>query len=95
MSNHVISTHDNYEVTFYLLHGCNVDTIHALPVHDGSYKCMCTVAGDEKLQQLQQAYYNNPSVNLTDFRHTLHRVNSLIGKARKDAYQKSKQGGRQ
>ena len=84
-----VSSHDLYEVAFYLTLGA--DILNAEVVKVGSREtCRFTVSG-ENLVKAQLDYYNGTAnVNLLSFRRCYTQLSGLIGTARKDAREKEK-----
>jgi hypothetical protein len=85
-----VSTTDLYESGYYLLGGCELESIEAERVN-GSISCRLTFRG-EKLGELQREYFaGRATVLLFPFRRAFGQINALVGKAKKRA--KGRLGG--
>jgi hypothetical protein len=89
---HSITTTDLYEVSFLL---CNynfcVEHVQVIPQNKAEI-CQFTLTGDDRLPQAQLAYFNNEAeVKVLDFRRALHKVNTMIGMAKKNYKQAKRQ----
>ena len=94
MNTHFISTTDLFEVAYLLsAYDFTIEKIQVIPQNKNEI-CQFTIAGDDRLPKAQLDYFNNnATIRVLDFRRNLHKVNSLIGTARKEA--KQQQGGSQ
>jgi len=84
MSTHAVTSCDTYEIAFYFVKGYSTENIHVIN-KDGSLVCQFSIVGDQSLRSIQQEYFNNPTVKLTDYRNMLNRARSLMGIALKTA----------
>lgn len=91
MNTHFITTTDLFEVAYLLsAYDFTIEKIQVIPQNKNEI-CQFTIAGDDRLPKAQLDYFNNnATIRILDFRRSLHKVNSLIGTARKEAKQ---QGG--
>ena len=79
-----VSTTDLYESTYYLLGGCELESIEAERV-GGTISCRLTFRG-EKIEYLQQEYFGGRAVvGLISFRRTLGRINAMVWSVKKRA----------
>jgi hypothetical protein len=97
LNTHFITTTDLYEVAYLLTaYNFSVENVQVIP-QNKSEICRFTIAGDERLSRAQLEYFNNEGlVKVLDFRRGLHKVNTLIGEAKKNYKQELKalkQGG--
>ena len=84
MNTHFITTTDLFEVTYLITtYDFEIERIKVIPQNKNQI-CQFTIAGDERLQKAQINYFNNAVVKITDFRRNLHKVNTLIGMAKKE-----------
>ncbi|MCK4795948.1 MAG: hypothetical protein KAT05_01130 [Spirochaetes bacterium] len=91
MNTHFITTTDLFEVA-YLITAYNfiIERVQVIPQNKNDI-CQFTIAGDEKLSKAQLEYFNNAgSIKVLDFRRNMHKINSLIGMAKKDYKQELK-----
>jgi hypothetical protein len=86
----IIKTTDVYEIIWYILSEENIE-IKSIEVIPRGKQTICQFAlSGKNLDQLQNDYLQDKAfVNIKSFRITLHQVNALIEKARKQA----KKGG--
>ena len=89
MNTHFITTTDLYEVAYLLCaYDFSVENVQVVP-QNKSEICQFTMSGDERLSRAQLEYFNNEGlVKVMDFRRSLHKVNTLIGMAKKNYKQK-------
>jgi hypothetical protein len=97
LNTHFITTTDLYEVAYLLTaYDFSVDNVQVIPQNKGEI-CQFTIAGDERLSKAQLEYFNNEGlIKVLEFRRSLHKVNTLIGMAKKNYKQEQKasfQGG--
>lgn len=97
MNTHFITTTDLYEVAYLLCtYDFSVENVQVVPQNKGEI-CQFTIAGDDKLSKAQLEYFNNEGlIKVLDFRRSLHKVNTLIGMAKKNYKQElkaSREGG--
>ena len=86
-----VATCDLYEGTYYLLHGCELETIEALKV-DGRLLCRMTFSGLE-LAHLQVTYLQGSAeANLFRFRRAYSQLSSAVLKAKRKAQNRLKNG---
>lgn len=88
----IIKTTDVYEIVWYLCASDSIciESIEVLPRGKITI-CQFALSGDD-LSDLQTEYLqDNAFVNIKSFRRTLHQVNGLIEKARKNAVNKKKE----
>ena len=91
MNTHFITTTDLFEVA-YLITAYNfvIERVQVTPQNKNEI-CQFTIAGDEKLPKAQLEYFNNDgSIKVLDFRRNMHKINSLIGMAKRDYKQELK-----
>ena len=88
MNTHFITTTDLFEVAYLLsAYDFTIEKIQVIPQNKNEI-CQFTIAGDDRLPKAQLDYFNNNAmIRVLDFRRSLHKVNSLIGTARKEARQ--------
>jgi hypothetical protein len=82
----IIKTTDVYEICWYLSSSGSI-TVESIEVLPRGKQNICQFAlSGENLDQLQNDYLQDKAcVNIKSFRTTLHHVNALIEKARKQA----------
>ena len=80
-----------YEVTYLITaYDFQIENIQVIP-QNKSEICQFTIAGDDRLTKAQLEYFNNKgTIKVLDFRRNLHKVNSLIGIAKKNYKQELK-----
>ena len=77
-----ITTGDIYESVYYVLNGCELNSIEGILVN-GKISCQLKFTGPQ-ITQLQLEYFQGKAkVNLFDFRQTYSQVNSWIVNAKK------------
>jgi predicted DNA-binding ArsR family transcriptional regulator len=91
LNTHFITTTDLFEVTFLITaYSFVIENVQVIPQNKNDI-CQFTIAGDERLSKAQLEYFNNEgNLKVLDFRRNLHKVNTLIGMAKKNYRQELK-----
>jgi len=91
LNTHFITTTDLFEIAYLLtVYNFSVENVQVIPQNKGEI-CQFTITGDERLTKAQLEYFNNEGmVKVLDFRRSLHKVNTLIGMAKKNYKQELK-----
>ena len=87
-----ISTYDLYEASYYLLHGCELETVEALRL-GREVRCRMSFSGP-RLEALQVTYLGGQAeANLFAFRRVYAHLSAVILKAKRKAQNRLKNGG--
>ena len=90
MSSSLISTTDLYEAAFYLIEGFKLETVEIVN-QNRKEMGRFTLSGDE-IQKKQVVYFNGEaSVNIMDFRRTYNQLTTLVGQAKRELREKTKE----
>lgn len=91
MNTHFITTTDLFEVCYLITaYDFVIENVQVIPQNKNDI-CQFTIAGDERLSKAQLEYFNNDgNIKVLDFRRNLHKVNTLIGMAKKSYKQELK-----